>query len=204
MDKKILALKHYFLKDINFVIRLLIVSDVILVGAAGLFSPVFAIFIEDFIIGGNAAVVGVSVAVYLFTKSTLQIPLAAFIDKIKGEKDDFMFLFWGSVVMSVIPLLYLVINLPWQLYIIQFVLGFFTAMTFPSYVAIFTRHIDNHKEGTEWGVYFTLTDLSSATLAAIGGFIAISIGFNFLIISMVFFSVLGTIFLLPIKKYLRK
>ena len=70
-------------------------------------------------------------------------------------------------------------------------------------MAIFTRHIDKKKEGTEWGVYFTLTDLVSAGFAAIGGYIAVYSGFPVLIIGVAIISVLGALLLWPIKPYIR-
>ena len=145
MNKRSTDIRHYFLSDINPVIRFLIISDTVLIGAAGLLGPVFAFFIEDFITGGNAAVAGIAAAVYLFTKSILQIPIAHFIDKIRGEKDDFWLMFIFTLLIAIVPLLYLVIETPLQLYIVQFLLGFFTAFTFPTYMAIFTRHVDKSK-----------------------------------------------------------
>ena len=70
-------------------------------------------------------------------------------------------------------------------------------------MAIFTRHIDKTKEGTEWGIYFTLTDLISAAFAAVGGYIAVSEGFPTLIISVVILSIIGALLLLPIKPYIK-
>ena len=203
MAKRSTNLSHYFLKDINPVVRLLIISDTVLFGAAGLLGPIFALYIEDFIRGGNAAVAGLAAGIYLFTKSVFQIPIAHFIDKIRGEKDDFWLMFVCTVLTALIPLLYLVIHTPVQLYLIQFILGLFTAFTFPTYMAIFTRHIDKDKEGTEWGIYFTLTDLTSATLAAIGGFLATTQGFPALIIAVVIVSLIGSIMLWPIKPYIK-
>ncbi|MBI4034186.1 MAG: MFS transporter [Candidatus Brennerbacteria bacterium] len=201
--KRSTELKHYFLKDINPVIRLLIISDTVLMGAAGLLGPIFALFIEDFIKGGNEAVAGLAAGIYLLTKSVLQIPIAHFIDKVRGEKDDFWLMFIFTLLIAVIPLLYLVIDTPLELYLVQFVLGLFTAFTFPTYMAIFTRHIDKEKEGTEWGVYFTLTDLTSAALAAVGGYIAVAEGFPVLIVAVVVVSVIGAFLLWPIKSYIK-
>ena len=203
MKQRSTKLGHYFLKDINPVIRLLIISDTVFTGAAGLLGPIFALFIEDFIQGGNAAVAGLAVGIYLFTKSVLQIPIAHFIDIIRGEKDDFWLMFIFTILIAFIPLLYLFINTPLQLYIVQFVLGFFTAFTFPTYMAIFTRHIDKEKEGTEWGLYFTLTDLTSAALAAVGGYIATTQGFPVLIVAVVVVSFIGAMLLWPIKPYIK-
>ena len=203
MKQRNIKFKNYFFKDINPVIRFLIISDTVIMGAAGLLGPIFALFIEDFIQGGNAATAGLAAGIYLFTKSVLQIPIAHFIDKIRGEKDDFWLMFIFTILIAFIPLLYLIINTPLQLYIIQFVLGLFTAFTFPTYMAIFTRHIDKDKEGIEWGIYFTLTDLTSAMFAVIGGYIAATQGFYVLIIAVVIISFIGAILLWSIKPYIK-
>lgn len=203
MQKRSHELKNHFFKDINPVIRFLIISDTIIIGSAGLLGPIFALFVEDFIIGGNAAIAGIAAGVYLFSRSILQIPIAYLLDKIRGEKDDFWFLFTFSFFISFVPLLYLVINTPLQLFAVQFILGFFTAFTYPAFMAIFTRHIDKGKEGTEWGVYFTLTDITSATLAVIGGQVAVTAGFPILITIVVSMSLIGALLLLSIQPYIK-
>ncbi|MFH1430694.1 MAG: MFS transporter [Candidatus Uhrbacteria bacterium] len=198
-----IPLKHYFLKDINSVVKYLIVSDTVIVGAAGLLGPIFALFIEGFIDGGNAAVAGIAAAIYLLARSIIQIPVASVLDRIRGERDDFKVVVVFSIIMGLIPLSYLFIDQAWQLYLTQLALGIATAFTFPSYMAIFTRHIDKTHEGLEWGVYFTMTDLSAAALAAIGGYVATTIGFHALIITVVVLSVFGSLLLIPIKPYLK-
>lgn len=203
MNKRASSLREYFLLDMNMVIRMMIVSDIILVGAGGLLAPIFAIFILDFIVGGGAAVAGIAAAIYLVTKSVLQIPFATVIDKIRGEKDDFWVLFVGTLIGAILPLLYLVINTPLELYIVQFIYGAVIAATFPSYMAIYTRHIDKTREGTEWGVYFTLTDFASAVTASIGGILADTMGFQTLIIILCIVGALGALMLYPIKPYIK-
>jgi len=203
MAKRSTKLRYLFLKDINPVVRFLIISDTVLVGGAALLGPIFALFIEDFIQGGNEAVAGLAAGIYLFTKSILQIPIAHFVDKVRGEKDDFWFMFIFTLLGAFVPLLYLFINTPLQLYCVEFLIGAFAAFTFPTYMAIFTRHIDKEKEGTEWGIYFTLTDLIGAVFAAVGGYIAVISGFPALIIAVVVISVIGSLLLWPIKPYIR-
>lgn len=193
-----------FFKEVNPIIKLLIVSDVLVVGAAGMFAPLYALFVEDFIIGGTALVVSISMSLYLISRSLLQIPVATLIDKVKGERDDFFLMFVFSIIASLIPLSFLYIHLPIHLYAIQVLLGITTAITYPSYMAIFTRHIDSHLEGTEWGIYYTLTDLGGAALAAIGGAIAEKMGFQTLILVFVGISLFGALILAPIKYYLKR
>lgn len=193
-----------FLLGMNPVIRFLTISDVVILGAMQLLAPVFAIFVIERIDGGNVAVAGLAVAIFLVSKSVFQIPVASVMDRIQGERDDFLFMFWGTIAASAAQIGYLFISTPLELYVIQIILGVSSAITFPSYMAIFTRHIDKQKEGMEWGVRFTLTDLSAAFGASVGGFFALTYGFDFLIILTVVISILGTLFLLPINRWLKK
>lgn len=198
--------KNYFsLKEINPIIRILTVSDIMVIGGYGFISPIFAIFITDTIKGGNLEVVGIASGFYVAAHSLFQIPLAILVDKIKGEKDDFWFLFAGSMLFSIVPLFYLFISTPIQLYLVQIFYGLATAATLPTWLAIFTRHIDKGREGVEWGVYKTLTDLTAAATAFIGGFIASRFSFAplFLIVSVTSF--IGSMFLLWVyRKIIRQ
>lgn len=197
-------IRGLFLVDMSPVVRLLIISDVILIGAMQLLAPIFALFIIDRIPGANAAVVGASATVYLIAKSVAQIPAAALLDRIKGERDDYLALVASSVVGGLVPLLYLLVTTPLELYLVQFLLGLTAAFAYPSYVAIFTRHIDREREATEWGVRFTLTDLSAAVGASLGGLVAVTAGFAAVIYGFVALNVLGTLALIPVRRAVRK
>jgi len=48
-----------------------------------------------------------------------------------------------------------------------------------------------------------LTDVVSAALAVIGGYVAASAGFHVLIVVVVLLSILGALMLLPIKPYIQ-
>ncbi|MFH1427605.1 MAG: MFS transporter, partial [Patescibacteria group bacterium] len=169
---------YLILKEVNSVIRILTLSDLVMLSGIGLIAPIFAIYITDQIVGATIEVVGIAAAIYLISESIFQIPAAAFIDKIKGERDDFWSLLISSLLFSIIPLFYIIINQPWQLYILQFFYGLIAAVTGPAWYAIFTRHIDKNHEGIEWGIYRTLTSLGAAAAASLGGFIAFRYSFT--------------------------
>ncbi|MBI3020231.1 MAG: MFS transporter [Parcubacteria group bacterium] len=194
----------YFLLSVNPAIRFMILSDFVWMGAVGLIVPIFALLVDDFIPGSTAATVGFAASIYLITKSVVQIFAASVIDWIRGEKDDFWILFIFSFIGAVLPLAYLFMTTPAHLYLIQFLYGVCIAFTFPSFMALFTRHLDTRKEGTEWGVYYTINDLGSAFTAFAGGVIATVIGFKMLIFISVGVSVAGVLFLYPIRYYLYK
>lgn len=203
MKLRVTDFKQLLLKSMNPIIKILIFSDTLMVGAAGMLGPVFAIFVEDFIEGSTALVVGLSTSIYLISRCLLQVPVATMIDRIKGERDDYFLLSIFTFIFGLLYLALLFINKPYQLYIVQALMGLATAITYPSYYAIFTRHIDKFHEGTEWGVYYTFVDLSSAALATIGGYIAGEFGFEKLIIIVSVISMLGSLSLIPLRKFLR-
>ena len=200
MRKYSVPWRDYFLLTINPVIRFMILSDFIWLSAMGLLSPIFAVFIiEDAIPGATAATVGIAVSIYLITKSIVQIFAASIIDWIRGEKDDFWILFLFSMAAAALPLAYLFMETPAPLYLIQFLYGIFIAFTFPTFMAVFSRHLDHAKEGTEWGIYYTLNDLGGAFTAFVGGVIATFIGFAILIMVSVVVSLAGVLILYPIR-----
>ncbi len=203
MMKQTTFIREYFLLNMNPIVRSLVLSDIIWRSSVGFLAPIFALFIADFIEGGNAEVVGVSITIYLFTKSIFQIPFATLIDRIRGEADDFWFMFIGSLIGALLPLCYLFIRTPMELYITQFVYGIAAAASFPSFMALFTRHIDKNKEGSDWGIYFTLTDFSAAIAATVGGITAVHLGYRPLIVIVTAVGVLGTCFLLPIRSFIQ-
>ena len=204
MDGKRAGWRNYLMMNFNSVIRWLIISDLIVIGSYGLLAPIFAVFITDYIPGANIQVAGIAVTIFLITKSLAQIPIATVIDKIKGEKDDFWIVFVGSIAMSLIPLFYIFVRTVPQLYLIQAIYGVVTAATFPAYMAIFHRHLDKDKEGTELGVYYTLTDIGSAATGAIGGSLAYYLGFTWVFILVVVFNLLGSLALIFIKRDMKQ
>ncbi len=169
-----------------------------------MFAPLYALFVEEAIVDANELTIGVSISIFLFSRSLLQVPIAILIDKIKGELDDYYYVVIFSVVVGILHFSFLWVTQVWQLYLLQLLLGTCTAITYPSYMALFTRHIDKGKEGTEWGVYYTFVDVSSAVLATLGGYIASNFNFDALIILVSILCISGGAMLIFIKPYIYK
>lgn len=191
--------RQYVTPKINPIIKTLIFSDLLILSGFGLISPIFAVFITDQIKGGSVEIAGLAATIYLVSKSLGQIPVAEYIDRIKGERDDFKLMLFGSIGFSLVPFLYLFIKTPAQLCLVQLFYGLSAALTFPSWMAIFTRHIDAEKEGLEWGTYYTLTDLGGALTATVGGILAQNFGFKPLFVVVGILSLTGSLSLLAIK-----
>lgn len=190
-------------KIINKIIRILITSDFFLNLGWGLLGPIFAIFIVENITLGSpleaARVAGLASLCYWATKSVLQIPIGRHLDKNHGEIDDFWFMVAGTFVAGFIPIGYLFASSPWHIYVLQVVYAVGMSMVFPSWLAIFTRHIDKGKEALEWGMESTFLGAGAGIAGGVGGVLASAFGFRVVFILVSGFTFLAVMLLLLIK-----
>lgn len=182
-----------FAAFINKIIRTLVLGDIMFFSASGLIGPIFAIFVVNQVAGATIATAGFAVTINLIARALLQMPVARYIDRRKGEKDDFMLMVLGSTLISIVPFIYLFVSHVWQLFAAQAVLGIGGALANPGWYAIFTRHIDKNKEGTEWTLENVGVGLAAATTASIGGLLAQRFGFHNLFTVVGVLSLLGLI-----------
>lgn len=187
--------------SVNHVILTLVLSDFLVISAPGLLSPIIAVFLTTQIAGGTLATVGFATTIFWVIKSVVQVPVAHYADNRRGEADDFAMMLVGSCLASVVPLLYYFFaNEVWHVFALEALNGIGYAMMVPTYLAIFTRHIDKYKEGTEWTLHSNAVGLGFAAAAGLGGLMAERYGFRviFLLVSATMF--LGTVILLSIRR----
>jgi len=197
-------LKRYFSGvKINKVIEYLTFSDILMMSGWGLISPIIAVFFTEQIIGGSVQLAGFASAAYFLTKSIVQIPVARYIDLRRGEWDDYKVMITGSLLITLSAFLYIFIKYPWQVFIVQIVYGVGGAFSYPSWLAIFTRHIDKKEEGFEWSIYFTMTDIGAALTSGLGGLMIAQFGYQPVFAIVGVLSLVGTIFLAGITRNLK-
>jgi len=188
---------------INNLIKILTFSDVIIISGFGLTNPLFAVFITEQIKGGNLELIGLATSINLICRSVLLIPVARYIDSIKGEIDDFLIMATGSVLMSLVPFLYSFASTNAHVLILQALMGFASAMVSPGWLAIFSRHIDKNIEAEEWGIYSAMVGLGAALSGALSGFLAEKFGFRVLYLIVGTICTFGTSFLFFVYQDLR-
>lgn len=184
----------------NRVIFAMIRSDILLWSALGLVSPIFAIFITDQIRGAGVEVAGFAAAVYWILKSLLQIPVGIYCDRHPGEKDDFLFIFWGLILVGLAQFGFIFASAPWHIYFIQAIIGIGMAMVIPPWYAIFTRHIDHGREAVEWSMDSTFLGLGVGIAGALGGLAVGCFGFGIVFAVVGIFALISAFALLSVYK----
>lgn len=190
------------LKLINKVIKVLILSDFFLFSAWGLIAPILAIFIVEQIQGGDVKMAGIAVGIYWLAKSLIQVPIGRYLDRNHGEKDDYYFMIFGTLLASLSPLGFIFATLPWHIYALQGVHALGMAMAIPAWGGIFVRHIDKGREAMTWGVESSSLGIGVGVAGIVGGIVAKAFGFVPLFIGVSVMGIISALVFLLIKNNL--
>ncbi len=155
----------------------MVTSDLIMYSGWGLITPILAIYILGNIEGGNVQVAGIAVGIYWVVKALVQVPLAHFLDKNHGEKDDYYSLVGGIILTSLTPIGFIFASLPWHMYVFQAVHAIGMAMVVPSWAGIYTRHIQKKREAFCWGLDSSAISIGLGVGGIVGGIVAKAFGF---------------------------
>jgi MFS family permease len=188
---------------INFIIKALIVSDFLVFTGSNLLAPILAIFIEQQIKGAGLQVVGLASTCFFVAKAMFEVPVGLHIDRTKSERDDLAFTVGGTLIMSVAYFLFIFIDAPWQLYILQALLGLATAIAYPGWYGLFTRHADQNHRAFEWSLYHVGMFGGMAIGAAAGAFFVSHFGFHYLFLAISLITLGGALSLLSIKNRIK-
>jgi len=183
---------------INKVVKVMVFSDLFLNAGWGLISPLLAVFVIGGISGGNVKVVGMAFGIYWLGKSFLQIPIAHFLDKNHGEKDDYIALVLGTFLTALSPLIFAFANEVWHIYAAQIVHALGMAMAIPSWYAIFGRHVPKKRTAICWGLDSSAIGLGAGIAGFTGGFLVDAFGFRALFLSVSVLNVMAALLLLLI------
>ncbi len=183
------------------ILRVLILSDLFILGSFGLVQPIFAIYMLQNVSGSTLTAIGFATTIQLVSKSFLQILVAKWTDEEAGNRRELLTLFIGSMIMSFVAFFYIWVKTLPMLYALQFLYGLGGALAFPGWIVIFSRYSRDEKAGYEWSLYSTVISLGTAATAAIGAYIADIYSFKFLFIGIGILSLIGTSFIIHIFKH---
>ncbi|MEK7583266.1 MAG: MFS transporter [Patescibacteria group bacterium] len=189
---------------INRVIRYLIAYDLVLNFAFGLLAPVFAVFVLQNVEGSSLRVIGTATSIYWFARILSTTPLSRFMDRTAGERDEFYFTIFGTLMISTVPLLLIFAHVPWQLYVIQFLHGIGNSMAVPGWRILFTDHLDKGATGYEWSLQDIAIGLAVGSSGYLGSLLADRFGFIPVLILLACLGYVSTVLLIPLYSDFKK
>lgn len=169
--------------DINLkiskIIKYIVLADLLFLGSWALIHPIFSIFVIEKVKGATLITVGLVSALYWLVKSIFQIPVSKYLDKIEGEKDDFLALFLALILAAIASFSFALTKTLWQLFATQFLYAIAFGLYVPSWTAIFSRNLDKKKVSFNWSLDSTAIGLASFFSAIFSGILANWLGFSF-------------------------
>ncbi len=168
----------------NRTIKLLMISDIFVITGFGLMDPILAIFIKENLIGGTIFTAGVASTLFLITKSIVQLPFSKYVDM---HEDNVSWLILGTFFISIVPLIYMFSEHINTIFIAQILHGIGSGLAYPTWLGLWSTHLDRKHESFEWSLYSTTVGIGVAITSVIGAAIAEYIGF------VVTFSLVGII-----------
>jgi len=185
----------------NQTIKLLMISDIFLITGFGLIEPILAIFIKENLVGGTIFTVGLASTLFLITKSIIQLPFSKYVD---NHEDKIKWLIVGTLLISFVPFIYIFANNINFIYVAQIINGIGAGLAYPTWLGLWSTHLDKQHESFEWSFYSTMTGLGTALAASIGAAVAQFIGFTYTFAFVGIMALTGCLILFGLERKNRK
>ncbi len=159
----------------NRTMKLLMLSDIFVLTGFGLIQPILALYINDGgVTGGTMLTAGLASALFLFTKSLVQVPFGKYIDSRSGKT---RWLILGTLLMASVPVIYVTAHSIYQVYLAEMIYGLGSGLAYPTWLGLWSANLDRGRESFQWSVYSTSTGLGTAATGAAGAAVASLVGF---------------------------
>lgn len=169
----------------NKALKILLATNAMVLIAAAMLGPIYALFVEK--VGGDLMDASIAGAVFAFVAGLTTLVSGKYSDKIKENE---LIIVLGYVIMGMGFLLYFWVDSVIFLFIVQAIIGLGEAIYSPAFDAVYSKHLDEHKSGTQWGAWESINYFTTAVGAIIGGGLVTLFGFQmiFVIMAMLCFS----------------
>lgn len=179
----------------NKALRILLITNGLILVAAAMLGPIYALFVED--IGGDLLAASLTGGIFALAAGVTSLFAGKFADKVKRSE---LIIAFSYALTGVGFILYLFVNSILFLFGVQILIGFSQAVYNPAFDALYSKHLDKGQAGREWGAWEALNYFSTTVGAIIGGLIVTYFGFNALFIAMSILCFISSIYIFYLPK----
>lgn len=163
----------------NKAIRILLATNGMILIAVAMLGPIYALFVEE--IGGDLLDASFAFAVFALAAGITTLISGKYSDRIKENE---LIVVVGYGIMGAAFFGYMLVDSIWSLLIVQVIIGLGEAIYSPAFDALYSKHLDGHKTGREWGAWEAINYFTTAIGAICGGLLVVNFGFNTMFIAM--------------------
>lgn len=168
----------------NRALQILLSTNAMILLAVTMFGPISAIFVEK--IGGNLMDASVAGGIFALVAGLTTLVSGKYSDRFKENE---LIVVLGYAIMGVGFILYIFVDSVIFLFIVQVIVGLGEAIYSPAFDAVYSKHLNRNKSGSQWGAWESVNYFTTAIGAIIGGGVVTLFGFQslFLIMTMLSF-----------------
>lgn len=174
----------------NRALRILLITNAMVLLSAAMFGPIYALFVDK--IGGDLLDASLAGGLFALAAGVTSLLSGKYSDKIKENE---LIIVAGYLIMAIGFFLYIFVSSIYQLLLIQILIGFGEAIYSPAFDAQYSKHLDGHKSGKQWGAWESMNYFTTAIGAVVGGFVVTVFGFNTMFLIMAVISLLSAIYI---------
>ncbi|MBU0964321.1 MFS transporter [Patescibacteria group bacterium] len=177
-------------------IRIIIITDSIVMLATAMLGPIYALFVEE--IGGTLLEASLTGAVFAVSAGLTCLLGGKISDKIRERKYvviiGYAIICLGFLLMTQVK----TINF---LLLVQVIIGIGQAFYLPAFDSLFSKYSNKRHQGVQWGIWESMFYFTTAVGALIGGLIVTQVSFQamFFLMALLCFISAFYIFLVPKK-----
>jgi len=165
--------------SLNKALKILLATNALTIIAAAMLGPIYALFVKD--IGGDLLDASIAGGILAFVAGITTLISGKYSDKIKENE---LIIVFGYSIMGLGFLLYFWVNSVIFLFFVQAVIGLGEAIYAPVFDAVYSKHLDRHKSGSQWGAWESMSYFTHAIGAILGGILVTIFGFQSLFVIM--------------------
>ena len=164
----------------NRILKHLLVAESFWLLAAGLFGPIYAIFVTE--IKGDVLEAGGAYAAFSLAAAAMIFMISRWEDHVRHKE---RLIIIGHSIGAVAILGYLFVANPLQLFAVQAMLGVAGAIAVPAFDGIYSKNLDRGRFVSEWGLFDSMKYLVAGISAVVGGLIVSLYNFQTLCIILI-------------------
>ncbi len=180
---------------LNRSLRAMLVVSALYMFAFGMFSPLYAIFVEK--VGGNVAVASNAWAVFMLVAGLMTFITGRWEN---DSRQTVIGLAWSQFIVGAAYLIYYLADGVAWLYVAQVLLGLGASFFWPAFHSLYGKHVDKRNQAKQWSIYDGLAYLLPAGAAVLGGWLVDNYGFGLMFLVMAAMSLLCGIYILFLPK----
>jgi len=163
----------------NRALRILLWTNALILMAGAMFGPIYALFVDE--IGGDLLDASIAWGVFAVAAGITTFISGHFSDKVKESE---LLVVAGYAVMGVGFFGYLLVDSIAMLFAVEAVIGIGEATYSPPFDAVYSKHLDGHRSGKQWGAWESMYYFVATGGAVAGGWLATRFGFDTLFMIM--------------------